>query len=41
MWGDALEREEGNDIRKYNTLDILNNVGSIFTDLLFSLQRYA
>ena len=28
---DALEGEKGNDIRKYNILKILNNVGSIFT----------
>ena len=29
---DALEGEEINDIRKYNIFNILNNVGSIFTD---------
>ena len=28
---DALEREKSNDTRKYNVLNILNNVGSIFT----------
>ena len=28
---DALTKEKSNDTRKYNTLDILNNVGSIFT----------
>ena len=28
---DTLEREKSFDIRKYNILDILNNVGSIFT----------
>ena len=28
---DALEREKSNDTRKYNILNILNNVGSIFT----------
>ena len=28
---DALEREESDDIRKHNILDILNTVGSIFT----------
>ena len=27
----AIEREGNNDIRKYNILDILNNIGSIFT----------
>ena len=27
----ALEREESDDIRKHNILDILNTVGSIFT----------
>ena len=29
---DALEGEEINDTRKYNIFNILNNVGSIFTD---------
>ena len=29
---DALEREKSDDIRKYNILNIINNVGSIFTD---------
>ena len=29
---DALEREKSDDIRKYNILNIVNNVGSIFTD---------
>ena len=28
---DALDREKIDDIRKYNNLNILNNVGSIFT----------
>ena len=28
---DTLEREKSYDIRKYNILDILNKVGSIFT----------
>ena len=28
---DALDREKIDDIRKYNSLNILNNVGSIFT----------
>ena len=28
---DALEKEKSNDIRKYNILNILNNLGSIFT----------
>ena len=28
---DALEMKESDDIRKYNILDTLNNVGSIFT----------
>ena len=28
---DALEREKSNDIRKYNILDIIINVGSVFT----------
>ena len=28
---DVLEREKSNDIRKYNILDILNNVGLVFT----------
>ena len=28
----ALEREKSDDIRKYNILNIVNNVGSIFTD---------
>ena len=30
---DALEREKSYDIRKYNILDILNNVGSILLAL--------
>ena len=28
---DALERQKSNDIKKYNILNILNNIGSIFT----------
>ena len=32
---DALKKEKGNDTRKYNILDILNNVGSIFTGVKF------
>ena len=28
---DSREREESDDIRKHNILDILNNVGSVFT----------
>ena len=28
---DALEREKSNDIKKYNILNVLNNIGSIFT----------
>ena len=32
---DALEGEKRNDTRKYNILNILNNVGSIFTNLYF------
>ena len=28
---DAIERGKSDDIRKHNILDILNNVGSIFT----------
>ena len=28
---DSLEREESDDIRKHNILDILNNLGSVFT----------
>ena len=28
---DSREREESDDIRKHNVLDILNNVGSVFT----------
>ena len=28
---DAIERGKSDDIRKHNMLDILNNVGSIFT----------
>ena len=28
---DALEREKSSDIRRYNILNILNNLGSIFT----------
>ena len=30
---DTLTKEKSNDIRKYNIMNILNNVGSIFTDL--------
>ena len=32
---DALEGEKSNDTRKHNILNILNNVGSIFTGLYF------
>ena len=28
---DALEREKSNNIKKHNILDILNNIGTIFT----------
>ena len=28
---DAIERKKNDDIRKHNILDVLNNVGSIFT----------
>ena len=28
---DALESKKSNDIKKYNILNILNNIGSIFT----------
>ena len=31
----TLERERSNDTRKYNILNILNNVGPIFTGLYF------
>ena len=30
---DTLTKAKSNDIRKYNIMNILNNVGSIFTDL--------
>ena len=32
---EALEREKSNDIRKCNTLNVLNNLGSIFTGVYF------
>ena len=35
---DSLEREKNDDIRKYNTLDILNNVGSVFTGTHFQYK---
>ena len=36
---DALEREKSDEIKKYNILDILNNVGSIFTGAYFHYKN--
>ena len=36
---DALEREKSDEIEKYNILDILNNVGSIFTGAYFHYKN--
>ena len=36
---DTLTKEKGNDIRKYNIMNILNNVGSIFTDLYWHYYK--
>ena len=36
---DTLTKEKSNDIRKYNIMNILNNVGSIFTDLYWHYSK--
>ena len=36
---DTLTKEKSNDIRKYNIMNILNNVGSIFTDLYWHYYK--
>ena len=36
---DTLTKEKSNDIRKYNVMNILNNVGSIFTDLYWHYYK--